>query len=329
MSNLKTAAIRVLDAGMLTTVQDLGRVGLGAIGVARGGAADALSLRTGNRLVGNRDNDAALEMTLLGGAYLFKHDAVIAICGGDCVARIENARGIRVAHDWTPLSISADERLIVGPIQTGARCYLCVAGGIDAPLVLGSRSTHLRAGFGGIDGRKLSANDLLEIGPTRAGSRNEFTSQRLASFCREHLARRALRAVDGAHADSYDDMTLETFWSSSYEVSNQSDRSGLRLVGKLGSTPHGGRMPSEGMMHGAVQTPPGGEPIILMADYPTTGGYPVIACVAAVDLPVLGQLRPRDTITFERVTLHDARTVYADFERRLNEIAPPISDDHS
>lgn len=129
--------------------------------------------------------------------------------------------------------------------------------------------------------------------------------------------------MDGAHQDSFDPRDVAAFWQTRFEVSMQSDRTGLRLMGRIGPSTSGGRMPSEGMMPGAIQVPQSGEPIVLMVDHPTTGGYPVIACVAAVDHAALGQVRPREWIQFERITREEARTLYADLEHRFNAEVPP------
>ncbi|MEP0847067.1 MAG: biotin-dependent carboxyltransferase family protein [Phycisphaerae bacterium] len=317
------ATIRVLDPGVLTTVQDLGRPGWSAIGVSRGGAADALSLRVGNRLVGNVDGAAALEMTLVGGTFEFLRDASIVLAGAMTAARIESNSGERFAPAWAPFDMRMGQRLRVGPIRGGVRVYLCVAGGIAVPDVLGSLSTHLAGGFGGLAGRALRAGDELVVGRDAGPRADAATAGRAQRLCETPLARRTLRAVHGAHADAFDADAVAAFWSTTFEVSMQSDRAGLRLCGRIGSSPHGGRMQSEGMMPGAVQVPESGAPIVLLVDHPTTGGYPVIACVAAVDLPVLGQLAPARRLRFERVSRGEARALHAEQERRLNEEVPP------
>ncbi len=321
---MRTAClIRVITPGMLTTVQDLGRSGHGAIGVARGGAADTLSLRVGNRLVGNPDGAAAIEMTLTGGVFEFTNETVAVVTGGTVHATVEDRQGARPIARLSPTTIPGGARLRMGPVQSGARAYVCVAGGIDAPPILGSRSTHPGGGFGGLSGRPLRAGDEMRIGASDRPAADAVVAARARALCDELLGRRALRAVDGMHASTFRTADIERFWGAEFVVSLQSDRSGVRLEGRIGTSTHGGRMPSEGMMHGAVQIPESGMPIVLMADHPTTGGYPVIACVAAVDFPVLGQLRPRDAIRFERVTVGEARALYAKQERRLDAEVPP------
>jgi biotin-dependent carboxylase-like uncharacterized protein len=319
----KRAAIRVIEPGMLTTVQDLGRTGWTDIGVGRGGAADNLSLRIGNRLVGNDDGAAALEMTLTGGTFEFDADATVLIAGAAVTARIDEPKGNRPVVEWTPTQIRAEERLVTGPIRSGVRTYLCVAGGIIVPRQLGSRSTHLGGAFGGLSGRSLRAGDVLELSDENRGRPETQLAARAQALYKSRLSRRSVRAVDGPHRDTFDAPAIESFWSTAFRVSIQSNRTGLRLKEKIGPSKLGGRMPSEGMMAGAVQVPESGSPIVLMVDHPTTGGYPVIACVAAVDLPVLGQVRPRQALRFERVSLSEARALFAEQEQFLNAEVPP------
>ena len=317
----KRAIIRVIEPGMLTTVQDLGRTGWSSVGVGRGGAADTLSLRIGNRILGNDEGAAGLEITMTGGIIAFEADTSIALTGGDASAHIEGRGGDRPVVRWTPVHVQAGERLVIGPIRTGVRAYLLVAGGIAVPRLLDSRSTHLVGGFGGMNGRPLSSSDQLEIGGSDQDG-EKILSAHARTFCDAHLFRRTVRAIVGAHHDTFSARAAESFWNSAFRVSVQSNRTGLRLNGQIEPSRLGGRMPSEGMMAGAVQVPASGAPIVLMVDYPTTGGYPVIACVAAVDLPVLGQARPRQSLRFERIGVEEARALYAEQERMLNAEVP-------
>jgi biotin-dependent carboxylase-like uncharacterized protein len=315
--------MRVVEPGMFTTVQDLGRSGWAAIGVAPGGAVDALSLRVGNRLVGNADGAASLEMTMVGGTFDFEQDATIVVAGGEVSGSVGGGGAARTSEMARPMEIRRGERLRLGPITRGVRAYLCVRGGIMVESVLGSASTHAGAGFGGVQGRALRRGDVVEIGPARGQVGAGTPWARAGTLVDEALERRTLRAVEGAQIAAFAGASASAFWSSEFVVSSQSDRVGLRLQGRIGAANLGGRMASEGMMFGAVQVPEGGEPIVLMADHPTTGGYPVIACVATVDLPSLGQLRPGDRVRFERVTAGAARELFRERERALNlEIAP-------
>ena len=262
-------------------------------------------------------------MTLLGGTFLFEHDTVIALTGGDVLPSVEATDGPREVPGCMPIAIRAGERLTIGPIVRGVRTYLCIAGGVVVPKVLGSASTHLGAGFGGFAGRALRHDDTLEFAASALGVPVPGLASSAARVTERTLSQRLLRAVNGAHAGAFDAAATREFWSRPFTVSSRSDRVGVRLHGRIASAASGGVMPSEGMMCGAVQMPPGGEPIILLVDHPTTGGYPVIACIASVDLPVLGQLRPGDDVRFERVTPEAARQLLRRHEGELNAEVPP------
>lgn len=278
---------------MFSTVQDLGRYGYGPLGVSASGAADPLALRIGNRIVGNRENAAALEMTLVGGAFAFPDGATIALAGSDFSSPVPM---------WTATRIEPGGVLKLGPTRSGARCYLCVAGGVDVPLLLGSASTHVLTGLGGFEGRALRKGDMLKIGEPQGLPRS------IDHAIIEQLApRKILRATLGPQSSWFSRESLELFFSSSYEVTEETNRMGLRLTGAPLETPHSGHMTSEGVSLGAVQIPHGGQPIILFVEQQTTGGYPKIANVISADLASLGQLRPRDQIRFARVDAAAAR----------------------
>lgn len=309
------AALRVIEPGMLTTVQDLGREGFAAVGAPVGGAADSLSLRIGNRLVGNEEGAAGLEMTLQGGAFEFEDDAVVAVVGGEAEARL----GEWAIESCAAAQVRKGESLRIGRVLKGCRVYLCVRGGVRVRQVMGSSSTHLAVGIGGLEGRALKAGDRLEIGkpaalvlplPEGGGWREGALGGLIRGLCE----RRSLRIVMGSRFSA---AAVRALVGGEYKVLAQSDRVGLRLDGPTIEAPDGGRMISEGMMFGAVQVPENGKPIVLMADHPTTGGYPVIGCVASVDLPTLGQLRPGDLVRFEPVDGQCARQLYRDREATI------------
>ncbi|CAG1010823.1 5-oxoprolinase subunit C [Phycisphaerales bacterium] len=314
--------IRVIHPGQFATVQDLGRVGQGALGVAASGAADVLSLRIGNRLVGNRDGLAAVEMTLVGGTFEFDEETEIAVTGASADVTVTDEEGASAAGGmWRTISAPARGRVAVGAARNGARVYLCVRGGIETPPVLGSRATHVPSGLGGVAGRPLRAGDVLPVGAGRAAMLalvNQAKNPGLVS-----VSRRVLRVVSGAHAAVFGREALETLARAEFEVGEKSDRTGLRLTGSLLKAPSGDLI-TEGMSPGFIQVPPGGEPIVLGPDAPPTGGYPVIAAVASVDLPVLGQLRARDRVRFELIDLQRARMLYEDRERTLSEFIARI-----
>jgi len=294
--------IQVQEPGLFTTVQDLGREGFGPLGVSASGAADAISLRMGNRLVGNAEGAAGLEMTLLGGTFLFPEGAVIALAGSDFGATLDG----KPVELWTAFESRPGQALRLGPTCSGARCYLCVRGGIAVKLFLGSASTHILSGLGGHDGRALRKGDVLNIGAASVSSRERSLSARAL---KELQARKVLRVTPGPQSDWFPESARRLFYESRYRVAEESNRMGIRLEGAIVPVPSGGEMISEGVSLGAIQVPEGGKPIILFVEQQTTGGYPKIANVISADFHSLGQLRPRDEIRFERIDWETARAL--------------------
>jgi len=287
--------LRVVSPGIQTTVQDLGRFGYAHFGVSASGAADPLALRAGNLLVGNAENAAALEMTLVGGTFEFEQPAVVALTGSDFGADLPL---------WTPVEVKAGERLVCAATRTGARCYLSVRGGLDVPKVMGSTSVHVMTGVGG---RPLRAGDVLPIGD--GAVRRPRPPARGAPA---HTRSTVLRATPGPQSDWFAD----ELYTGGYTVSEESNRMGLRLRGQALASATG-HMISEGTPLGAVQAPPDGQPIILFVEHQTTGGYPKPANVVSADFWRLGQLRPRDEIRFEKVTMEQAYDLLRDQEQWL------------
>jgi biotin-dependent carboxylase-like uncharacterized protein len=336
--------IEVREPGLFTTVQDLGREGFGPLGVSPSGAADAISLRLGNRLVGNAEEAAGLEMTLLGGTFVFPDGAVLALAGSDFGAALDG----KEMELWSSFEVCPGQALRLGPTRSGARCYLCVRGGIETKLFLGSASTHILSGLGGHEGRALRKGDALKIGATNAeagsggrgaarlrrralqetgknacptggtGAERPVRERRLSALVmRELQPRKVLRATPGPQSDWFPKPAQKMFYGSTYRVAEESNRMGLRLEGAPIAAPHGGGMISEGMALGAIQVPEGGLPIILFVEQQTTGGYPKIANVISADFHSLGQLRPRDEIRFERVEREAARSLLNEQEKLL------------
>jgi antagonist of KipI len=292
------SCIEVLSPGLQTTVQDLGRLGYGALGVSAAGAADPTALRIANRLVGNPEGAAGLEMTLQGGQFLFPEGAVVALAGSDFEVPL-----------WQSFEVGAGEVLRVGRSMSGARCYLAVRGGIRVPLVLGSASTHVAIGLGGFEGRALRRGDRLDIGQT-AG---EFIARQVPG----PEPRSVLRATEGPQRDWFDDAVL---YSSAYTVTADANRMGIRLHGSPIIPICQSELVSEGVSLGCIQVPAGGQPVILFVEQQTTGGYAKIANVIAADLPALGQLKPGDAIRFQRVDLREARELLYIQERWIRSI---------
>ena len=325
------STIEVLAPGLFTTVQDLGREGFGPVGVSPSGAADAVSLRIGNRLVGNAEGAAGLEMTLLGGTFRFPDGAVVALAGSDFGATLDDAD----VELWTPVEARPGQTLRLGPTRSGARCTLCVRGGIAVKDFLGSASTHVLSGLGGHEGRALRKGDVLKIGMARVegkegtgksacstgGTCGTSRERRVAAKALEKLApRKVLRVTPGPQSDWFPGAARKSFYGSTYRVAEESNRMGLRLEGAPIPAPSGGHMISEGVSLGAIQIAAGGLPIILFVEQQTTGGYPKIANVISADFHSLGQLRPRDEIRFERVELETARMLLREQEELLASI---------
>jgi antagonist of KipI len=281
----------LVRAGRLTTVQDLGRSGHRATGVASGGAADAFALRVANLLVGNAENSAGLECTLTGPELVFSADTLIAIGG----AAFDGLPA------WRPVRVRAGEPVVLGACHGGCRGYVAVAGGIDVTPVLGSRSTDLRAKIGGLEGRVLRDGDRLTVGDAvRTASLEHWRID--ARILPPYSALPVLRVVRGAQADEFDG----SWQQAEFRVTPQSDRMGLRLAGPKLSRGSSGDLRSAAVAPGTVQVPPDGQPIILLADAQTIGGYPRLAHVIAVDQPLAAQLQAGSTVRFREVTLAEA-----------------------
>jgi len=293
------SVIQVEAPGLLTTVQDLGREGFGPMGVSPSGAADRLSLRLGNRLVGNDEGAAALEMTLIGGAFRFPEGGVVALAGSDFGATLDG-NDVKL---WTSFPVKPGQTLRLGVSRSGARCTLSVAGGIVVEPFLGSASTHVLSGLGGFAGRPLRKGDVLETGPAaRPFRKRTVAPQALAGLS----PRKVLRVTPGPQSDWFPESEQECFYVNPYTVTERSNRMGIRLQGKPMASGSRGNMITEGVSLGAVQLPSPGHPIILFVEQQTTGGYPKIANVISADLHFVGQLRPRNEIRFERVEMSAA-----------------------
>jgi biotin-dependent carboxylase-like uncharacterized protein len=290
--------LRVVAPGLLTTVQDLGRFGWAHFGVSASGAADALALRAGNLLVGNAENAPALEMTLLGGAFEFECDAVVALTGSDFGA------GLPL---WSALPVKAGETVRCGPTRQGARAYLAVRGGLAVRRTMGSASVHVVTGVGG---RPLRAGDVLPIGD---GALRQPRRGPVAPP--EGAPAGVLRVTPGPQADWF----AGELYTGAYTVAEESNRMGLRLRGPAIPSPPG-HMLTEGVPLGAVQVPPDGQPIVLFVEHQTTGGYPKPASVISADFRRLGQLRPRDPVSFERVAMERALELLREQEKWLYQL---------
>lgn len=304
---MSATEIEVVSPGALTTIQDLGRFGYAHFGISPAGAADALSLRIANRIVGNDDNAAGIEMTLIGATLRFRSSCTIALVGAEI--------GTSAVPMFEPVPVNPGYILECGLLRDGARTYVAVAGGIAVPKLLGSASTHLAAGFGGFHGRPLRKGDILEIGPEACDARAADPAS-LRALAR---ARTRIRVTKGPQYHWFEEDVLMQFCASEYRVTEQSNRLGLRLLGQTVKPSSAGELLTEGVSLGAIQIPPNGQPIVLFIDQQTTGGYPKLANVIAADMHCIGKLRPRDTVRFELVSIGEAIQVLREQERVLAE----------
>ncbi|MFT3870945.1 MAG: biotin-dependent carboxyltransferase family protein [Nibricoccus sp.] len=310
----------VLKPGAMTTVQDLGRVGFLNAGVPDGGAMDRLAARVANLLVGNPASAALLETTMAGPVLRFHSDALIAVCG----ARFN------AVPAWQPLMVKAGDELDLTGLETGCRGYLAVAGGFVVPAAMGSASTYLRAGVGGVEGRALRKGDRLQIGPALHATPVDAERWHVSpSVLPAYSTQPVVRVVRGAQWDWFAEEAQYKFFEGRYSVLPKSDRMGLRLIGAQLLLKEPREMVSEAVAFGSVQVPPEGQPIVLMADRQTIGGYPRIAEVASVDLPLLAQLRPGDRLMFTLISLDEAQSLLLAAEHALGHLQEGLSEKYS
>ncbi|WP_062429857.1 biotin-dependent carboxyltransferase family protein [Herbidospora daliensis] len=278
------SVVEVVVPGPYATVQDFGRRGFAHLGVPRSGAADLPSLRLANRLVGNAEDAAAVELTFGGAVLRFARGAWVALTG----APVRASRG----GMWAPFWVPSGETLEIGVPYEGLRTYVAVRGGIWVPPVLGSMSTDSLSGLGPAP---LEPGTVLALGEPVFGLHADVAPQRSIS------AEPTVGVVRGPRDDWFTDDGFATLCAGAYRVSQDSNRVGVRLAGTALRRARAGELPSEGMVAGAIQVPPDGQPIVFLADHPPTGGYPVIGVVASADLPKVAQLRPGDRLRFRAV----------------------------
>lgn len=292
--------ITITRAPPYLTVQDGGRKHSRSLGVPRGGAMDLFAIGAANAVVGNSLDAAALEWALGGGVVRFDRDCFFAICGATARATLSG----KVVAPCTTTFARAGTELTVEQITSGRFLYIACDGGIDVPLLLGSRSTYLPGHFGGYEGRMLRSGDSLPLGTSPEARPAEGFHSAHDLMPRYESA--IVHVTRGTQADLFDESAWRTLTESDYKISGASDRTGYRLEGpKLGDSP--GTLPSEVGCTGAIQIPGDGQPIALMADAPTVGGYPKIAVVSEADLPILAQRRPGATIRFQLITIEQSQ----------------------
>jgi antagonist of KipI len=325
----------VTRAGFLTSVQDLGRTGFRQFGVSTSGALDPFGLRVANLLVENDEGAAGLEITFGGLQLQFTDERVVAWCGGEFEVQV-GSTALPAGHAGL---LSAGEQLKFGPPLIGCRCWLAISGGIDVPVVLGSRSTDLRANFGGFQGRALRDGDELRLGEFRRSSafakatadKQTAATERIRSWtaARDWVSPAkpdpTLRFIRGVDWNRFSASTLQRLTREAFTVSPDSDRMGVRLDGPELKRQDKADLISEAVSPGTIQVPPSGKPILLLGDCQTIGGYPKIAHVITVDLGIAAQLRAGDRVRFSEVSLADAHRLLLEREREFQRFRVGIS----
>ncbi|MCC3702334.1 biotin-dependent carboxyltransferase family protein [Rouxiella badensis] len=301
--------LKVLRAGMQTTVQDLGREGYRQLGVSQSGALDVPALRIANLLVGNDENAAGLEITLGQFSVQFTKKGWIALAGAGSHTTLD---GVSLWTGWC-YPVKAGQVLTMKMPMRGMRSYLAVAGGINVPEVLDSRSTDIKAGFGGFEGRALKDGDVLSVGKA-------VKEPQKSTGVKQLLFGNRIRAVPGPEYQEFSHDARESFWRTAWQLSPQSNRMGYRLHGHELTREIKREMLSHGLVPGVVQVPHGGQPIVLMADAQTTGGYPRIACVIEADLYHLAQIRLGMPIHFVKCTVEEALHAKREQDRFIEQI---------
>ncbi len=305
-------SITVLNPGLLTTIQDQGRVGYQQFGVSVSGAMDPHRASLANILVGNPQGAGVVEFTFMPPQLQFNTDCIFVLTGGDFGVTLD---GIPLPND-TALFARCGQILKGGMAKTGCRGYLAVAGGFAIPKVMGSQSTLVKAKIGGIDGRALQKGDILPLVAPQSTIRN--AERRSAPTPVIPASLHYLRVVLGPQEDYFTDAGLTDFLSEVYTVTPQSDRMGYRLEGKAVQHIDSGDIISDGISFGAIQIPSDGKPIMMMADRQTTGGYTKIATVISADFHILGQLKPGDKVAFAVVPIQVAQELYVREKSQLD-----------
>ncbi|MGH9329400.1 MAG: biotin-dependent carboxyltransferase family protein [Vicinamibacterales bacterium] len=308
------AGVVVAKPGMLTTVQDRGRWGLQGSGVPVAGPMDPVSHRVANRLLGNQEDAAMLEVTLIGPELVFEESAVVAVCGAEFALRVDGA----AAPMWGPIEVRAGARLTFGPRVRGARAYCAIAGGVASEPVFGSRATSLVARMGPFGGRALAAGDRLPLAPDRPRTIEDLPETtmkgRVTALVPLPQGGARLRVMWGPQEHLFTEVARDTLTSGRYVVTPQSNRMGYRLDGPRLAHRGSADILSDATPHGTLQVPGSGQPILLMADRQTAGGYPKIATVITADLALAGQLAPGDWVAFVPCDRREALAALRDQE---------------
>ncbi|SDZ68245.1 antagonist of KipI [Evansella caseinilytica] len=310
--------LEVIEPGLHTTVQDLGRHGYQKYGIGPSGVMDDYAFQLANILVGNEREEAGLEITMIGPSLRVLQDTVIAITGASLSPSLDR----QPLPMWTSVYVKKGQEIRFGKPQSGVRAYLAVAGGIQVPEVMGSKSTNVKSRFGGLDGRALAAKDILPSMPMAKESvrlrKGKRLPRKMVPVCGQEAS---VRVLAGPQEGLFTAESVSAFYSTGFQISPQSDRMGYRLTGeKKLELRDNTEMITDAVATGAIQVPGNGEPILLMADRQTSGGYPKIANVISADLWKVAQRLPGQTIRFEKVTLAEAHEELREREQCLRQL---------
>jgi len=328
-------SITVVRPGLLTTIQDLGRYGYQKYGIIVSGGMDQYSLRMANLLVGNAEGEAVQEITMMGPVLQIEAGTLLAITGGNLSPVIGNTP----VPMWRPVYIQKDSVLKFGACKSGCRSYLSIAGGYNIPKIMNSKSTYLRAEVGGFHGRALQAGDVLETNNFR-----EISSKFLRKFTKHdpegafsatpwYIGEKpvplgsgatTIRVLRGGQFDQFTSESKRRFFDEEFKITSKSDRMGYRLAGPILQLAKPSDMISEATALGTVQVPADGNPILLLADRQTTGGYPKIAQVVQVDIAVVAQMKPGASVRFQEVSLREAEQLFFEREKAIGQIRTAI-----
>lgn len=310
--------MKIEDGGILTSIQDGGRFGFEQFGVSPSGPMDARSMHIGNILVENDMNESCLETTIMGPTIQFDGPAVVAVTGGDCGPTL-NGKQVSM---YRAFQVKAGDVLKLGMVKNGCRSYLAVAGGIKVPVLMNSKCTMVGKNFGGYEGRKLQKGDELELEKsifTLPNMQARYTTPD-SYASKEHL----LRVIMGPQDDMFTDKGINSFLNGSYKVGQEFDRQGYRLEGPIIEHKIDGNIISDGIVTGSIQVPTAGQPIVMLAEHQTVGGYTKIATVITTDLPLIGQCKAGDVIRFQAVTVEEAENLYVAYHRELEALKQKV-----
>lgn len=302
----------VKSKGLLTLIQGSPRIGYQQYGVSMSGAMDSYSHRLGNILLGNKEDEASLEILIMGPTLLFDKPSKIAITGGDLSPRINNIP-IKM---WKSYIVNSGDILSFGNLKSGCRAYISFEGGIDVAYVMESKSTYTKANLGGYEGRSLKENDYINLDNLKSNTINTIDDIYIPIFKNEIT----LRVVKGPQDDMFSDEEYKKFISGEYFVTDECDRMGYRLDGEPIKHLKGPDIISDGIAFGAIQIPGHGKPIIMMADRQTVGGYTKIANVISTDLYKLAQAKPGDKISFEEVNIYQSHELLKLYEKEIENV---------